>query len=331
MPTPPAGRRAATVRTPPPGAHRHPRRWPCRASSASSAKAGTSPPPPWRCPVCGLPLLPAGGSRSIACASNHSYDVAKEGYVNLMRAGRLKKASAAPAGDGAAAYAARQRVFAAGVFDDVMAAAADAVAAAAAGGGTVLDLGCGEGSYAAALAARGLDVRGVDVGKDAVRAAAKRLRSAGGEGAATARHPRVAVASSFDVPLPDACLAAALVAFAPFPAAELGRLLAPGAAVVVVRPGPTHLAGLKALVYGPAAAPRARPPPPRSVRVMADLDLGPEVGGALLAMTPYAWSDAKGGQKAAAVVAAEGLRTPLDVVVETVGGGEVAGWGGGGL
>ena len=48
------------------------------------------------------------------------------------------------------------RVFAAGVVDDVMAAATDAVAAAAAGGGTVLDLGCGEGSYAAALAARGL-------------------------------------------------------------------------------------------------------------------------------------------------------------------------------
>ena len=56
--------------------------------------------------------------------------------------------------------------------------------------------------------------------------------------------------------------------------------------------------------------------------------MGPEVGGALLAMTPYAWSDAKGGRTAAAVVAAEGLRTPLDVVVETVGGGEVAGWGG---
>lgn len=35
-----------------------------------------------RCPVCGGPLLLVG--RSLRCPKAHSFDLAKEGYVNLL-------------------------------------------------------------------------------------------------------------------------------------------------------------------------------------------------------------------------------------------------------
>lgn len=35
-----------------------------------------------RCPVCGGALMPLG--TSLRCPQGHSYDMAKEGYVNLL-------------------------------------------------------------------------------------------------------------------------------------------------------------------------------------------------------------------------------------------------------
>jgi 23S rRNA (guanine745-N1)-methyltransferase len=271
--------------------------------------------------VCGDRLALSG--RSWACVVGHSYDVAREGYVNLTRGGRL--ASAATPGDGAAAYAARRAVFAAGLYDEVQAAAAAAVAAAARrwgeerGGGavpTVLDAGCGEGAYTAAVAAAlppAATVLGIDISRDAVRLAAR----------AHGARASFAVASSFAAPLADASLAAALVAFAPVPWAELARVLdGGGASVVVVRPGPDHLDGFKAAIYGAAATPRALPPPPAAARVRKRLELPGELAASLLAMTPYAW---RASEAATAAVAADGVDTWLDVVVETVPRGVVVG------
>ena len=38
------------------------------------------------CPVCGNALL--AENKTMRCENNHSFDVAKEGYVNLLRSGK---------------------------------------------------------------------------------------------------------------------------------------------------------------------------------------------------------------------------------------------------
>lgn len=75
----------------------------------------------WRCPTCGLPLLPAataaaksnaaadacagaaaaastGGPANLCCAAGHTIAIAKQGHVNLLPAGRLQPKSAAASG-----------------------------------------------------------------------------------------------------------------------------------------------------------------------------------------------------------------------------------------
>lgn len=56
-----------------------------------------------RCPVCGGALMPLG--TSLRCPQGHSYDMAKEGYVNLLA---IQKRHAADPGDGKAMVRARR-------------------------------------------------------------------------------------------------------------------------------------------------------------------------------------------------------------------------------
>ena len=64
-----------------------------------------------RCPVCGGALMPLG--TSLRCPQGHSYDMAKEGYVNLLA---IQKRHAADPGDGKAMVRARRAFLQAG-FD----------------------------------------------------------------------------------------------------------------------------------------------------------------------------------------------------------------------
>ncbi|MEO3775402.1 putative RNA methyltransferase [Micromonospora sp. B11E3] len=75
-----------------------------------------------RCPVCAEPLAEAaaGTTRALRCPRRHSFDVARQGYVNLL-AGR-----APHVGDTAEMVAARADFLAAGHYDLVSAALADA-------------------------------------------------------------------------------------------------------------------------------------------------------------------------------------------------------------
>src|SRR5688500_14548478 len=119
-----------------------------------------------RCPVCGEPLGAAPGV--LRCPRGHSFDVARQGYVNLST-GRSPHA-----GDSAEMVTARAEFLDAGHYDFISVALA---AAARAGyhGGLVLDAGAGTGRHLAAVldalpAAPGL---ALDVSKPALRRAAR--------------------------------------------------------------------------------------------------------------------------------------------------------------
>jgi 23S rRNA (guanine745-N1)-methyltransferase len=188
-----------------------------------------------RCPVCYAPV--AAGAVALTCPSGHSYDLARQGYVNLLT-GR------APAGaDTAEMVAARAEVFAAGYFDGLIAAVADLAADRVAdrreersdNAGLVLDVGAGTGDYLAAVLERSGEVGlALDISVAAARRAAR-------------AHPRIGavVADVWSrLPVGDGCVRVVLDVFAPRHPAEFHRVLRPDGLLVVVTPRPEHLARL---------------------------------------------------------------------------------------
>jgi 23S rRNA (guanine745-N1)-methyltransferase len=178
-----------------------------------------------RCPLCATALDFTEGS--LRCQRGHGFDVARQGYVNLLT-GR------APAGaETNEMVAARAEVLSAGHFDVLR----DAVAEHAAGPGrVVVDAGAGTGFYLAGALHRAPGATGValDVAKAAVRRAAR-------------AHDRILAAVCdiwHAVPLVDGCADLILNIFAPRNGAEFERVLRPDGALLVVTPRPDHLAEL---------------------------------------------------------------------------------------
>lgn len=183
-----------------------------------------------RCPVCRAPLAAASGV--LRCPAGHAFDLARQGYVNLLR-GRSPGT-----GDDASMVAAREAFLRAGHLAPLTALLARAAAASAAAAGLVVEVGAGTGHHLAAVldALPGRFGLALDLSRYASRRAAR-------------AHPRVAaaVADAWEpLPLEDGCAALVLDVFAPRNAAEFRRVLAPGGALLMVTPEPAHLAELRA-------------------------------------------------------------------------------------
>ncbi|MCG5445518.1 23S rRNA methyltransferase [Micromonospora sp. NIE79] len=196
-----------------------------------------------RCPVCGEPLseATAGTTSALRCPRRHSFDIARQGYVNLL-AGR-----APHVGDSAEMVAARADFLAAGHYDSISAALCDAATEAVGRLRAtptpdvetyplVVDAGAGTGRYLGAVLAALPDAVGLalDVSKPALRRAAR-------------AHPRAAAALADTwqrLPLADASTAVLLNVFAPRNGPEFHRVLDRAGTLLVVTPDTDHLAEL---------------------------------------------------------------------------------------
>lgn len=185
-----------------------------------------------RCPLCGGELVLR--DQTLRCPEGHAFDIARQGYVNLLP-GDARPGTA----DSAEMVRARADFLGAGHYAPLARAVAAAVPT---GAGTVLDAGAGTGYYLAAVlaehpAAVGL---GLDISKFALRRAAR-------------AHP-AARAAVWDLwrPLPvrTGAVDAVLNVFAPRNPAEYRRVLAPDGVLVVATPEPDHLAELRAARTG---------------------------------------------------------------------------------
>jgi len=183
------------------------------------------------CPVCGAGLARRAGA--MRCGHGHSFDVARQGYVNLL-------AGDAPPGlgDSAEMVAARAAFLDAGHFDALLGAVADATWEAAGDEpGAVVDVGAGTGHYLAASLDRMPARAGLAL--DASRYAARRAARA---------HPR-AGAAICDVwrviPVREGAARVVIDVFAPRNGEEIARVLAPGGTLIVVTPTERHLAELR--------------------------------------------------------------------------------------
>ncbi|MDV6327805.1 methyltransferase domain-containing protein [Idiomarina sp. Sol25] len=190
-----------------------------------------------RCPIEHSPLQAVGGSWR--CDNGHSYDVAKQGYVNLLPV--QNKRSKDP-GDSKAMVQARREFLEQGYYEPLAQVLADTVLAQ--GEQAVLDAGCGEGYYLRYLVEQAeqkgtdLSVAALDISKWAVQAAAKRDKRLSWM-----------VASNNSIPLDDNSVDTLLCVFG-FPVeAEFKRVLKPGGRLIMVDPAGDHLKELKAIIY----------------------------------------------------------------------------------
>jgi len=187
----------------------------------------------WSCPNCKAELIGSGDLWS--CSNGHSFDVAREGYVNLLPAHH--KHSRTP-GDPPEMVMARRRLLATGLYEPLANTITELLAKRAVT--SLLDIGCGEGYYDGLLTSgiRNLDLFGVDIAKPAVRIAAKAFPG-----------HQYAVASNSRLPVMDNIVDAVLKVFAPSNDAETLRVLKPEAFYLEVGPSNRHLWELRAALY----------------------------------------------------------------------------------
>ncbi|MFI5609257.1 putative RNA methyltransferase [Amycolatopsis sp. NPDC051903] len=187
-----------------------------------------------RCSVCATPVELSG--RTVRCGNRHSFDLARQGYVNLLHA-RVQAGTA----DTAPMVAARSAFLESGAYEPL----ADEVTRAASGAtGLVIDAGAGPGYYLSRVldvcpSAAGL---ALDVSAVALRRAAR----------AHARLGAVVWNLWEPWPVADGVASVVLDVFSPRNAAEFHRVLAPGGVLVVAAPLPGHLAELGDLVLSVA-------------------------------------------------------------------------------
>ncbi len=191
------------------------------------------------CPHCKRSLQKKEGARALSCENGHSYDVSREGYVNLLL--RMTKNTH---GDNKEMLLARRAFLEGGYYASLAGTAASMLASRLVSGARVLDAGCGEGYYTEALA-RELEAQGkrallygVDISKEAVRLCAKRACA-----------PVTAVASLYELPIASESLDALICFFAPQSELEFHRTLKAGGLLLMAVPDARHLYGMKEILY----------------------------------------------------------------------------------
>lgn len=186
-----------------------------------------------RCPICGETL--EQNDTSWRCERGHQFDVARQGYVNLLTV--AQKHSKNP-GDTREQIAARKDFLDAGFYKPIADTLSRIILPYAPE--IILDVGCGEGYYLTQLgqALPDTELWGLDIAKDAVRYAAVRNKRA---------HWLTATAAH--LPFPDESFDCLISMFALTSPAEFQRVLKPGGLFVQVIAGTAHLMALKRIIY----------------------------------------------------------------------------------
>ena len=212
------------------------------------------------CPLCETSnaaelLHPSTDQRSLVCAQNHTFDIAKQGYVNLLPV--QQKKSLDP-GDNKEMVLARKKFLGLGYYQPLVNALIESCSqqlstnhlnASQATLHTktapvILDAGCGEGYYTDALHNAlatqypDLTTYGFDIAKPAVIEAAKRNKSLS-----------CFVSTIKAIPIAAQSCDLIISVFSPMQPSQFQRLLKPSGNLMVLCAGKNHLHQLKSLLY----------------------------------------------------------------------------------
>lgn len=187
----------------------------------------------YRCPLCKSVLL--RHNNTYRCESNHCFDQAKQGYINLLPV--QFKHSKEP-GDNKAMVQARRAFLDKGYYQPLV----DSMLSLYKKYGNkitnIFDAGCGEGFYTHQHKTEHNAVYGVDIAKETIKIAAKRYKDC-----------FFSVATLSDTPFADKQFGWIYSVYAPILESEFTRILADQGYLLTVTPAENHLFELKALIY----------------------------------------------------------------------------------
>lgn len=244
------------------------------------------------CPVCREKVIKDESRKIYRCNNNHTYDIAKEGYVNLLISNQ--KRSKNP-GDSKDMVLSRVEFLNRGYYKPVSDKINEIIDQALGKGDNgkynIVDLGCGEGYYLNNLKKyieekniKG-DFYGLDVSKEAVRYAGK-----------TNKECVWAVANNFNIPTPDKSIDCLLSVFSPIDIDECNRVLKDDGIFVRVLPRTNHLIQLRNIIYSEVhlnnkvyKASEDENEYINEANVTFDVNLNKEEILSLLKMTPHYW------------------------------------------
>lgn len=206
------------------------------------------------CPVCKESLQANESNKSLSCVNNHSFDRARQGYLNLLLA--HKKKSKNP-GDNQEMVSARHAF----LNSDFYLPISDALNSAILKLTTqhdqtinVLDIGCGEGYYSQrlhhCLSDSHVDHKlyGLDISKEAIIAAAKRAKA---DALASSKEmtSEWLVASAIDIPLQDHSIDIATCLFTRLMPESYHKVIKQDGYFICVNTGEKHLIELREKLY----------------------------------------------------------------------------------
>ena len=204
----------------------------------------------YTCPLCNSPLL--SQEKTFRCNNNHSFDIAKENYVNLLPV--QFKHSKNP-GDNKAMVNARRAFLEQGYYqplvDRLVALYQEKIAEtfskktnteeSSAKENVLLDAGCGEGYYTHQHKSAENTVYGVDIAKEAIKKAGKKYPQC-----------HFSVGTLSKLPFADQQFTWIVSVYAPILESEFTRALASGGFLLTVTPAKQHLMQLKQQIYNDA-------------------------------------------------------------------------------
>ena len=256
------------------------------------------------CPICQNTLLRR--ERSLACENRHTFDIAKEGHVNLLRtAGGLH-------GDNRQMVLSRRAFLEKGYYAHLKEAVRETVASYLPHGGSLLDSGCGEGYYTEGLTENpALSVYGIDISSRAAALAAKKRNIRG-----------VAVASAYALPVASESCDAITNIFSPFCREEFERVLKSGGCLFNVIPAEKHLWELKTAVYDNPYENKLNPIETEGFRFLEKIPIERKITlpsqediAALMMMTPYFYRTSREGLARAEALASIDLTASFYLLV----------------
>ncbi len=238
------------------------------------------PNPDYNCPICRSPLQLT--APSFRCQKNHCFDLAKEGYVNLLPV--QHKHSKDP-GDNKAMVNARRAFLEKQFYQPLITELSALHQKYAQADAPVLDAGCGEGYYTHQHKSGENSVYGVDIAKNAVRIAAKKYKEC-----------HFSVGTLSHLPFADEFFGWIFSIYAPILEEEFSRVLQSSGYLVTVTPAENHLIELKSLIYREAKAHDTSKTPIEKLTLIEEKKLGYAMKFNqgqdiinLLSMTPFAF------------------------------------------
>ncbi|WP_172370624.1 putative RNA methyltransferase [Sporosarcina jiandibaonis] len=236
------------------------------------------------CPVCGTELILIDKSR-LVCTKNHSFDLSRQGYVNLTSGGHLTKYDKA-------LFEARKTIIDSGFFNPVLDSSTNLISKQLEDKleAVIIDAGCGEGSHLSTILSKlrkNVTGVGIDLSKEGILAAAK-------------DHPGNiwAVADLANCPFADEQFDVILNILSPANYAEFTRLLKPDGLFLKVVPEQDYLKELRAVFYDEAGREQDADPAARvaehfsdvkTERITYQFPLDQELLAKLIRMTPLTW------------------------------------------